>query len=359
MRTTPNDETMASSNPPRQEEAEAVRAKKTSVTSASPIAVAQEDVGEKFDKLRHGLQELQAAFDREREAVDADKLQNPGHGAHNFGQPILPLGELKRTIEDTMYTTLYTWIEHFSHYEDYARIPHLVLPRLFEECFREATERYQLIHSILFPRGGKTDRTLLHDHMRNNHEALFLLTPSKEHDTALQAIFHNLRSFLFSHPDRSCTERDLDWVMNETGLVDVARKYRKIMVHVSLQEPPVTFSNDCSMHVEGVPVEKKKSLLGRILILPASAPSRGAPAATLKVEPFDPKRHSTPVDAMDIGDGDSCIVVFPAMEVDGKRITRSYTLGLEHTAELPPEVKGEPGVCAKMLFSLHTLQQQP
>lgn len=343
---------MASSNPPRQE-AEAVREKKTHVTSASPIAVAQEDVGEKFEKLRSGLQELQAAFDREREAVDADKLQNPGHGAHNFGQPILPLGGLQGTIEDTMYSTVYAWIEHFKRFEDYCGIPQLVLPRLFEECCKEATERYQLIDSILFPSGGKTDRTLLRDHMRNNHEELFLLTPSKEHDTALQVILHNVRSYLVSRPDRTYTKSDLDWVMNETGLEDVARKYRKILVHVKLQEPPVTFSNNNDGTV--VSVEKKKSLLGRIL--PTGAASRAAePVPTIKVEPFDPKRHSTPVDAMDIGDGDSCIVVFPAMEVGGVRITRSYTLGLKHRAELPPEGEDERGVCvcAKILCSLHS-----
>ncbi|CAM9472443.1 unnamed protein product [Ectocarpus fasciculatus] len=290
--------------------------------SASPIAVAQATVALTFGKLTDVIQELQAAVEREREAVDTDKLNKPGHGAHDFGQPILPLGDLKNRIDDTMTSALYTFIDGFNRFPNAAGIPQLLLPRLFLECFNNVQEHYRhFIEPILFPNGSKTDATLLRDHLSNNYEELFLLKPSERRDRAVQHILGNIRGYLCTQ--RPFADTELDWVINETGLDVLVHKYREIMVHVRLQPTPATFISDCGMFLE---VAKKKSFF--------SGHSSAQPT-TAGVQPFDPKRHSPSVDAMGTEEGDLCVVVFPAMEVDGARCTISYTLGLNrHQGEL-------------------------
>ncbi|CBJ29321.1 expressed unknown protein [Ectocarpus siliculosus] len=308
---------MAPKNSPPSKGKEAVKDLKA---SASPIAVAQAQVAHTFGKLTDVIQELQDAVEKERVAVDTDKLNKPGHGAHNFGQPILPLGDLKDRIDDTMTNTLYAFIDKFNQFPKTAGIPQLLLPRLFLECFNDVQEHYrQFIEPILFPNGSKTDPALLRDHLSNNYQELFLLTPSEKRDRTVQHILGNIGGHL--RTQRTFADNGLNWVINETGLDALVHKYREIMVHVRLQPTPATFSTDCGMFLE---VVKKK---------PWSLTVQQPTAAG--VQPFDPKRHSSSVDAMGTSEGDLCVVVFPAMEVDGVRCNISYTLSLDrHQAEL-------------------------
>ncbi|CBJ29323.1 hypothetical protein Esi_0143_0019 [Ectocarpus siliculosus] len=308
---------MAPKNSPPSKGKEAVKDLKA---SASPIAVAQAQVAHTFGKLTDVIQELQDAVEKERVAVDTDKLNKPGHGAHNFGQPILPLGDLKDRIDDTMTNTLYAFIDKFNQFPKTAGIPQLLLPRLFLECFNDVQEHYrQFIEPILSPNGSKTAPALLRDHLSNNYQELFLLTPSEKRDRTIQHILGNIGGHL--RTQRTLADNELNWVINETGLGALVHKYREIMVHVRLQPTPATFSTDCGMFLE---VVKNKTWS-----LTVQQPTAAG------VQPFDPKRHSSSVDAMGTSEGDLCVVVFPAMEVDGVRCTISYTLCLDrHQAEL-------------------------
>ncbi|CAB1114727.1 unnamed protein product [Ectocarpus sp. CCAP 1310/34] len=291
---------MAPKNSPPSKGKEAVKDLKA---SASPIAVAQAQVAQTFGKLTDVIQELQDAVEKERVAVDTDKLNKPGHGAHNFGQPILPLGDLKGRIDDTMTNALYAFIDKFNQFPKAAGIPQLLLPRLFLECFNDVQEHYrQFIEPILFPNGSKTNPALLRDHLSNNYQELFLLTPSEKRNRTVQQILGNIGGHL--RTQRPFADNDLNWVINETGLDALVLKYREIMVHVRLQPTPTTFSADCGMFLE---VVKKNKFFN------SKAPTAAG------VQPFDPKHHSSSVDAMGTIEGDLCVVVFPGMEVGGAR----------------------------------------
>lgn len=321
---TTHDDTMAPKNSPPQKGKEVVLQ-----ASASPIAVAQAQVAHTFGKLTDVIQELQAAVEKEREAVDTAKLNTPGHGAHNFRQPILPLGDLKDRIDDTMTNALYAFIDKFTGFPNAAGIPQLLLPRLFTECFNDVQEHYGVfIEPVLFPNGSKTDAAILRDHLSNNYEELFLLTPSEKRDLAVKQILGNIRGHL--RTQSTFADTDLNWVINDTGLDVLVRKYREIIVQARLQPTPVTFTNDCGMFLE---VVKKKSMLN----FSAQQPTNTG------VQPFDPKRHSSSVDAMGTAEGDLCVVVFPAMEVGGARCTISYTLSLDRHQGA---IVAVPGICA-------------
>lgn len=316
---------MAPKNSPPSKRKEVVKDLKA---SASPIAVAQAQVAHTFGKLTDVIQELQDAVEKEREAVDTDKLNKPGHGAHNFGQPILPLGDLKDRIDDTMTNALWAFIHKFYQFPNAAGIPQLLLPQLFLECFNDVQEHYrQCVEPILFPNGSKTDPALLRDHLSNNYQELFLLTPSEKRESMVQQILGKIRGHLCTQ--RTFADNELNWVINQTDLDVLVHKYREIMVHVRLQPTPATFSTDCGMLLEVLVKKKTWSLTAQ------------QPAAA-GVQPFDPKRHSPSVDAMGTSEGDLCVVVFPALEVDGAGRKISYTLCLDrHQAGLVVA----PGIC--------------
>ncbi|CAM9668861.1 unnamed protein product [Scytosiphon promiscuus] len=260
----------------------------TSSAGSSVVTGTHEDrVTAALEKMRQNVCELEAAIDDERAKAMEVKLNNPGHGAVACDQPILNLGQLKDKVANTMHNAVNDWIDRVDE-----GIPQVVLPMLFLECQKRVEARHRVVTSILFPRGGRgTDESILRNHMLNNHEELFLLSSSREKERVrdFRSTFREIGDTLQRY---QIPLKEVQWLLEDSGLRVVADKYYEIIVHVYLQEPPATFSKNCG----------KKQL-------------------------FAPGIHSPPVDGERINKGQPCLVAFPAI-LDGTEMwSPNFTLG--------------------------------
>lgn len=237
----------------------------------------------KYEQAMLLLREYKNDVDMELSEAIAHRLNHPGHGAVDFDQPILSLGQLGEEIATAMNDTVYEWINRAGD-----GIPQIVLPQLFQECRVKVEARHQVVKSFLFPAGGKVNKTMMREHMCNNHKVLFQLTRSEERGVVVQDILNSIGNHL-SHS--SFRNDDIDVILGDKHLEMVVRKYLEIIVNVCLQDPPATFRSDCGHQQE-----------------------------------YDRKRHSRPVDGESIRAGQVCTVIFPAITVGNAMCTPGYTL---------------------------------
>lgn len=239
----------------------------------------------KFEEAMRLLGQYKLAVDSELSEAIAHRLNHPGHSAVDFDQPILSLGQLKDEIENAMGETVFEWINGAGD----GSIPQIVLPQLFLEALRHVDARYQVIQSFLLPAGGKVNKTAMREHLCNNHEALFRLTPREERVDFIWGILDGVGERLSK---LSFSNDDIKSLLDDERLHMVVMKYLEILVNVRLQDPPATFSNDCGG----------------------------------EAQEFDKNRHERPLAGESIQRGQLCTVAFPAMIVGKDRWTRSYTV---------------------------------
>ncbi|CAM9765195.1 unnamed protein product [Pylaiella littoralis] len=239
----------------------------------------------KYEQAMRLLREYKNDVDMELSEAIAHRLNHPGHGAVDFDQPILSLGQLEEEIEIAMNGSVFEWMKRAGD-----GIPQFVLPQLFKECRGKVEARYQVVKSFLFPPGGKVNKTMMREHMCNNHKVLFQLVRGEERGVVVQDILDKTSNHLLSH--FSFTNDEIKVIRGDISSLEmVVIKYLKIISNVYLQDPPATFMNDCGDQQE-----------------------------------FDRKRHSKPVGGEGIRTKQLCTVAFPAMIVDKTPRTLGYTL---------------------------------
>ncbi|CAM9178988.1 unnamed protein product [Ectocarpus sp. 12 AP-2014] len=281
--------------------------------SANPSS-AVEDPQTMLSEGMNWLQRYSSVFTRECERVERERLLRPGHGAIDIHQPIRTLGELKTDVMNAMNDTLNNWIEPVDHLNV---LPHMLLPQLFKECLKEVKAHHRDITAVLFPT-GKTTETM-RNHLLQHHRELFHLVPGDEQNKALTRILKGVNDYLRRFP---FPEEKVYFVVWETHLGVLAHAYRRIIVNVLLQDPPVTFSNDCGR------------VLGRGSFSPPTpSPEHGVVPTydglyETDVWPFDPNLQSAHTVDSNPPRSELYLVVFPAIVIDGKTpLTMSFTLG--------------------------------
>ncbi|CAM9828873.1 unnamed protein product [Ectocarpus sp. 8 AP-2014] len=285
----------------------------TSDASAKPPSTV-EDPRTMLSEGMNWLQRYSSVFTRECERVERARLLRPGHGAVDIHQPIRTLGELKTDVMNAMNDTLNNWMDPVDNLDV---LPQMLLPQLFKESLKEVKARHSNITAVLFPT-GKTTETM-RNHLTQHHRELFHLVPGDEQNKALTRILTGVNDYLrrFSFP-----KEQVYFVVWKTNLHVLAHAYRRIVVNVVLQDPPVTFTNEC----------------GKVLGLGSSSPPTPSPEQAVvstydehcatKVWPFDPKIHSARTVDSNPPQSQLYLVVFPAIITDGKTpLTMSSTLG--------------------------------
>ncbi|CAM9167775.1 unnamed protein product [Ectocarpus sp. 8 AP-2014] len=285
----------------------------TTDASANPPS-AVEDPRTMLSEGMNWLLRYSSVFARECERVERERLLRPGHGAVDIHQPIRTLGELKSDVMNVMNDTLNIWMDPVDHLKV---LPHMLLPQLFKECLKEVKARHSDITAVMFPT-GKTTETM-RSHLLKHHKELFFLVPGDEHNKVLKRILNGVSEYLcrFLFP-----EEQVSFVVWETNLHVLAHAYRRIVVNVLLQDPPVTFSNDCGRILghgsSSPPTPSTEQGVG---------PTYNEQCAT-NVWPFDPKIHSALTVDSNPPRSELYLVVFPAIIIDGKiPLTMSSNLG--------------------------------
>ncbi|CAM9562131.1 unnamed protein product [Ectocarpus fasciculatus] len=223
---------------------------------------------------------------------------------------------------NVMNDTLNNWIEDVDSLE---ALPQMLLPQLFQECFKEVEARHKDITAVLYPAGKKTET--MRNHLLKHHKELFYLV----RDEALRRILEGVEKYLcrFQFDDKKV--KSVVW---GTNLRVLAHAYRRIIVNVLLQDPPVSFSSDC----------------GRVLRLGSSSPP--TPSTQQRTVPiydaqygtdvwrFEPELHSAKTVDSNPPPSQLYLVVFPAIIMDGKPpLIMSSTLGyhFNHPQQREPD----------------------
>ncbi|CAN0395194.1 unnamed protein product [Ectocarpus sp. 12 AP-2014] len=281
--------------------------------SVNPPSAA-EDPRNVLSEGMHWLQGFSSVFTRECERVERERLLRPGHGAVDIHQPIRTLGELKTDVINAMHDILNNWIDPVDRLEV---LPQMLLPQLFKECLKEVKARHSDITAVLFPT-GKTMETM-RDHLLKHHEQLFHLVPGDEQNHALTRILEGVEKHLNRFP---FSDEKVEFVVWKTNLRVLASAYRRIVVNVLLQDPPVAFSNDCGKVLRQGSSSSPTPSQEQVVF-----PTYDARHET-DVWPFDPKLHSPHTVDSNPPPNQLYLVVFPAIIMDGHPpLTMSSTVG--------------------------------
>lgn len=264
------------------------------------------------EKLSMTEQELQKCKGELAERTDrlqklgVQRLLTPTTGASHVDQLFPTLRQIAREVEGTMTNVVSPWIERA---EEYKLHPGIVLPVVFHACRRCVEKRYAEI--VRFFQGEAADtrgnamdpetKQFMLKHLRRHYTTLFPLLEAKAREQALgDVIARVIRSADFHPHDRD--EEDRQWTheaLIRCGIEKVVHAYLQIVVHVHLQEPRGTFTDDCKR--------------GNIVV------------------PFDPRFHQEPSidgDAFPHPKHKRCIVVFPCLlgqAPDGAASTALYS----------------------------------
>lgn len=234
---------------------------------------------------RQEKEELEADRDRYKAIVQDMTSKRLLAGGTNIQATFPTLLEVQADIRRTLTVSVSEWVEDASP----ELLPGITLQKLLTKLFsscQDEVERYHGNFKTFFfggavaayeglePNMDEATATFMRQHMRRHYRTLFPVA-----DTPLQEVSRVVMARLAGDADPEAGIRHLV----ATGLETVIKEYLLILVGALLQHPPVEFANDCATE-----------------------------------DVFDPKIHAESIDGDDVGAGDKCIVVFPALMADDR-----------------------------------------
>ena len=255
---------------------------------------------------RREKEELVVDRDRYKAIVQEMTSKRLLAGGTNIQAAFPTLLELQADIRKTLTVSVSGWIEDASPELPRGIDLQMLLAQLFCAC-QDVVGSYHRGFETFFVGGAEAARegaetimdeataSFMRQHMRRHYRTLFPVT-----GILLEKERRCIISKVASDRAVSVAQQEADVrCMVGTGLGEVVHEYLLILVAALLQHPSVEFATDCGM--ENV---------------------------------FDPTTHAESIDGDDVGAGDKCIVVFPALMIqevggDGMQpLNKKYILPL-------------------------------
>lgn len=248
---------------------------------------------------RQERKELETDRNRYRNIVHDLTSKRLLAGGTNIQAAFPTLLEVLADIRRTLTVSVSEWIEEVSPMLDPNIALHDLLAQLFRVCQDVVKSQHGRFKSFFVGGAGaackgsepgmdESTASFMLRHMRHHYCTLFPVTgtPFKK---ACRGVISRLADGV---KDR------IRHLQVAPGLEKVIQEYLLILVGGLLQHPPVEFANDCGMEND-----------------------------------FDPKLHADSIDGDDVGAGEKCIVVFPALmkEIEGEGLqplNKKYILPL-------------------------------
>eukprot|EP00752_Nemacystus_decipiens_P002181 g2076.t1 len=237
-------------------------------------------------------EELAADRDRYKIIVQDMTSKRLLAGGTNIQAAFPTLLELQADIRKTLTVSVSEWIE------DAAPVLHpsisirTLLPQLFHAC-QDLVQRHHRGLKTFFVGGAgpacedfesvmdEATESFMRQHIRRHYRTLFPVTGSPLEKERRRRISQLAGDVLVS-ATRQQQELGVRHLV-ASGLEQLVREYLLILVGALLQHPSVEFATDCGME-----------------------------------DVFDPNTHAESIDGDDVGVGEKCIVVFPALLEQGE-----------------------------------------